>query len=152
MIAERAKAENPNMGLTTWKGTKIRKSDVTVAKNYLTQDELSALNRIVTMYLDYADEQARQRKPMHMAEWIKKLDGFLAFNEKNILMNAGKVSAAMAEELAQIEFGKFEKQKLQFEAENPVSDFDKAVEDLKCLPRPKRKRKPGTDEKSAADS
>ena len=149
IITERAKADKPNMGLTTWKGAKIRKSDVTVAKNYLNSEELSALNRIVTMYLDYAEEQARQRKTMHMSDWIKKLDGFLAFNEKNILAKAGKVSAALAEEHALQEFGKYEAQQRRSEAEVPTSDFDKAVEELKRLPKPKKKKRTEGDEENS---
>lgn len=80
------------MGLTTWKNAPagpIRMADVVVAKNYLTQQEITELNRIVTMYLDFAEDQARRHKPMHMAEWIGRLDGFLQFNERDILTHAG---------------------------------------------------------------
>lgn len=145
IIHLRADASKPNMGLTTWKNSpkgRIRKSDVTTAKNYLTQEELNALNRIVTMYLDYAEEQAANRKQMTMADWVKKLDGFLAFNEKNILTHAGKISAELACELATKEFEKYESQQRRLEAETPTSDFDKALEqfDLKQLPKPKNKR------------
>jgi hypothetical protein len=99
VIKSRADASKKNMGLTTWKNSPdgaIRKQDVSVAKNYLSEEELAALNRTVVMYLDYAEDQALSRKPMHMADWIKKLDGFLQFNEKNILTNAGKISQRMA--------------------------------------------------------
>jgi hypothetical protein len=142
-IAERADANKPNMGLTSWKGERVRKSDVGVAKNYLMQDELAALNRIVTMYLDYAEDQARQRKAMHMADWIKKLDGFLAFNDRNILTHAGKISSELAEQQALKEFEKYEATQRQLEATSPSSDFDKSIEamDLKRLSsRPKRKK------------
>jgi hypothetical protein len=125
---------------------------VTIAKNYLNEDELNALNRIVTMYLDYAEDQAQQRKPMHMTDWAKKLDGFLAFNEKNILSHAGNISAAMAEEKALQEFGKYEARRRKLEALEPTSDFDKAIEelDLKKLPAKKKRRtdpSPGSDSK-----
>jgi len=148
IIAQRAKADQPNMGLTTWTGAKPRKADVMVAKNYLTPDELSALNRIVTMYLDYAEEQARQRKPMYMADWVKKLDGFLAFNEKNILSHAGKITKKLADELAFTEFEKYESTQRKLEASTPTSDFDKVVEDLKHFPKPKRKRSKDSPDKN----
>jgi hypothetical protein len=142
MICDRADASKPNMGLTTWKNGpqgKIRKTDVTVAKNYLTAEELGELNRIVAMYLDYAEDQARKRKPMTMAEWVTKLDGFLQFNERNILTHAGKVSHDLAEGHATVEFSKFEVKRRQVEA-SESTDFDKAVEEMKKLPA---KRKPG---------
>ncbi len=88
------------MGLKTWKNAPhgpIRKADVTVAKNYLGREEIEELNRVVTMYLDYAEDQARKHAAMHMADWIKKLDAFLAFNERNILTHAGTVSHELAE-------------------------------------------------------
>jgi hypothetical protein len=100
VIKERADASRPNMGLTTWKnasGGRIRKADVTVARNYLSHEEISELNRVVTMYLDYAEDQARRKKPMHMATWVERLDAFLEFNERNILTHAGTVSHALAE-------------------------------------------------------
>jgi hypothetical protein len=90
LIAERAKAEHPNMGLSNWKAGRIRKADVTVAKNYLEQEELHQLNLIVDQYLSFAELQARQRKPMHMRDWIEKLHGFLQLNDRDILKGAGK--------------------------------------------------------------
>lgn len=144
IIAQRADAARPNMGLTTWKNAPagaIRKADVTVAKNYLSQQEISELNRIVSMYLDYAEDQARRGKPMHMAEWITKLDGFLQFNERNILTHAGKISHELAVDRAHVEFAKFDEQRRQLEAQEPTSDFDKAIDQIKRLdapPAPKR--------------
>ena len=82
IIEQRADSTQPNMGLTAWKGSKVRKADVTIAKNYLSQSEIDELNRIVVMYLDYAEDQARKRKPLYMADWRKKLDAFLQFNER----------------------------------------------------------------------
>lgn len=143
VIKHRADAKKPNMGLMTWKNSPngpIRKTDITVAKNYLTVDELLELNRIVNMYLDYAELQAKNRKPMHMADWVKKLDAFLEFNEQNILTHAGKVSHELAAEHAKQEFGKFEAERRQVEAKEPGSDFDKVVENIKYLENSNNKR------------
>jgi hypothetical protein len=138
IIAERASAERPNMGLTTWKGTKVRKADVTIAKNYLNDEEIRQLNRIVTMYLDYAEEQAERRKPLYMRDWREKLDGFLKFNERDILKNAGRVSAEVAEALALGEYEKFERMRLDEEARAP----DELEETAKRLD-PKKRGKGG---------
>ncbi len=135
IIHGRADAAKPNMGLTTWKNAPkgpIRRTDVAIAKNYLTQEELSALNRIVTMYLDYAETQATSRRPMHMADWVKKLDAFLEFNERNILTHAGQISHELACEHAETQFAKYDDRR-RLEVEQPVSDFDKAVEQVKRL-------------------
>lgn len=129
IIAERADAEKPNMGLTTWKGAKVRRADVTVAKNYLTEDEIRQLNRIVTMYLDYAEEQAERRQPLYMRDWRAKLDAFLAFNERDILKDAGRVSAEIAQKLALGEYEKFERRRLTDEASAP-DELEAAVKPL----------------------
>jgi hypothetical protein len=100
LIADRANPELPNMGLTTWQGSRVRKQDVTVAKNYLNQNESEELDRIVVMYLDYAEDQARRRRTMTMREWEEKLDAFLQFNEREVLTHAGKLRADVAEKLA----------------------------------------------------
>lgn len=125
LIVERADAAKPNMGLTSWKGDKVRKNDITVAKNYLSQEELSDLNRIVTMYLDYAESQAKKKKPMYMKDWAQKLDAFLEFNEHDILTNAGKISAKLAEQFATEQYEVFQQQRL---AESKKDDFDKFIE------------------------
>jgi hypothetical protein len=126
LIKERVDATRPNIGLTTWKNAprgKILKSDVIVAKNYLDEKELKALNRIVSMYLDFAELQAERKIPMTMANWAKRLDAFLQFNEFNILNDAGKVSTHVAKQLAEAEYEKFHViQDREFE-----SDFDRAV-------------------------
>lgn len=96
LIAQRADATKPNMGLTSWKGSKVRKGDVAVAKNYLNAEEIEQLNRIVVMYLDYAEDQAQRRTPLYMRDWRQKLDAFLKFNERDILKHAGKVSMEVA--------------------------------------------------------
>ena len=103
LIAARANADKPNMGLQTWKKApdgKIVKTDVVIAKNYLIENEIKELNRVVTMYLDYAENQAERQKPMYMKNWIEKLDAFLKFNDYDVLADAGKVSAEVARILA----------------------------------------------------
>jgi hypothetical protein len=134
VIARRADAARPNIGLSTWKNAPrgpIRKADVTIAKNYLGKEEIEALNLIVSAYLDFAELQARGHKPMHMADWIAKLDDFLRLSDRDILTHAGKVSHELAEELAHRQFEAFDTKRRAFEAQNPVSDFDKAVKRLK---------------------
>lgn len=100
LISDRANPALPNMGLTSFKGSRVRQGDVTVAKNYLQQPQIDELNRIVVMYLDYAEDMARRRKTMTMREWEDKLDAFLQFNERDVLTHAGKISAQVAERLA----------------------------------------------------
>ena len=110
LIAERAQASRNNMGLTAWKNApqgRIQKADVAVAKNYLEESELKALERIVSMYLDYAENQADRQIPMHMVDWVEKLDAFLKFNEYDVLTNAGSVSHEVAKALAQKQFEAF---------------------------------------------
>ena len=123
IVADRAKASQPNMGLTTWKNApkgKIFKSDVAIAKNYLTEKEIKSLERIVTMYLDYAENQAERAIPMHMQDWVQKLDAFLEFNEYDILHNPGKVSHEVATRLAQEEYDHFRIE----QDRNYLSDFE----------------------------
>jgi hypothetical protein len=125
LIAERAQADHPHMGLKTWKNApqgRIQKSDVTVAKNYLEEGEIKALERIVSMYLDYAENQAARQISMSMADWVEKLDAFLKFNEYNVLKNAGKFSHDVAKELAEQQYESFRIiQDRSFE-----SDFERA--------------------------
>jgi hypothetical protein len=124
IIAERADASKPSMGLTTWKnapGGKILKSDVSIAKNYLVESEIRELERIVSMYLDYAENQAARQIPMKMADWVHKLDAFLAFNEYDVLTNAGTVSAAVAKQLAEDQYTQFR----VGQDRNFTSDFEK---------------------------
>jgi hypothetical protein len=117
LISERSDANKPNMGLTSWKGTKVRKGDVTIAKNYLNADELDGLNRIVTMYLDYAEDQAKRHRQIFMRDWRKKLDAFLQLNERDILTNAGKVSKAVADQLALEQYEIYHQHRLVVEAQ-----------------------------------
>ena len=149
LIAERASADKPNMGLTTWSGSRIRKADVTVAKNYLNEDELRQLNRIVTMYLDYAEAQAERRRPLYMRDWRQKLDGVLQFNEREILHDAGRVSAEVAQRLALGEYEKFaQKRRLQEaasaedEARSEGAALDSLAQSVKRL-APKRSGRGG---------
>ncbi len=107
LISQRADHALPNMGLTSWARDEVRKTDVTVAKNYLDGDEISELNRIVSMWLDFADDQATRRKQVFMRDWQSKLDEFLRFNDREVLPDAGKVSKKMADEKAQTEFEQF---------------------------------------------
>jgi len=143
IVRQRADASQPHMGLTSWKNAPygaVRKADVPVAKNYLNKEELEDLNLIVSAYLDFAELQARGHRPMHMREWISKLDDFLRLSERNILTNAGKISHALAEEHAYAQFAQFEEQRRQLEASQPVSDFDRTLEQIKKLEAPKTKR------------
>ncbi|MDR6922078.1 virulence RhuM family protein [Chryseobacterium sp. 2987] len=126
LISKRANAALPNMGLQTWKAApkgKIIKTDVSVAKNYLNEEELKSLERIVSMYLDYAENQASRQIPMKMEDWISKLDAFLGFNEYHILTDAGKISAAVAKKLAEAEYAKF----APVQDQNYISDFDNEI-------------------------
>ena len=130
LVHARADSSQPNMGLKTWRNApagKIRRQDITVAKNYLTDEELRELGRIVSMYLDYADDQARRRRPMRMADWISRLDSFLQFNERNVLTHAGKISHELAAARAEEEFEHYQTAARHVEATEPTSDFDRLV-------------------------
>ena len=132
LIAARADSGRPNMGLTTWEGARIRKADVGVAKNYLAEDELRALNNLAEQYLIFAEGQATRRIAMTMQDWISKLEGFLTLNDREILQGAGKVSAELAKAHAETEFEKFRRlEDCRYE-----SDFDRMVQRLPA-------RKPG---------
>ncbi len=140
LIAGRADSAKPRMGLNTWKNApkgKILKPDVSIAKNYLNEKELSELNRIVTMYLDYAENQAKKQRPMAMQDWVEKLDAFLRFNEYQILNNPGRVSHEVAQELAEQEFEKYRVvQDREF-----VSDFDQSVQKYLTAENQKQNRR-----------
>ncbi|MBE9469078.1 MAG: virulence RhuM family protein [Bacteroidetes bacterium] len=129
IIISRANHTKEKMGLTSWKNSpkgKIRKSDVAIAKNYLTEKELKPLNRIVTMYLDYAEHQAEKNIPTTMKEWAVKLDAFLEFNQEDILKNTGKVTAAVAKTFAENEFEKYRPNQEKLH----ISDFDREMKKL----------------------
>ena len=130
IVTNRVNANRPNLGLSTWKNAphgKILKSDVSIAKNYMTETEIKELERIVSMFLDYAENQAARQIPMKMQDWVQKLDGFLQFNEYDILHDAGKVTHELAKQLAEEEFARFRiDQDRTFE-----SDFERATKRLK---------------------
>lgn len=135
IIHSRADAAKPNMGLTTWKNSphgKIRKTDVDNAKNYLNEDELKDLNLIVDQYLSFAELQARNRKPMYMADWIKRLNDFLTLNEREILEHAGRISAEMAKEFAENEFEKYRKSIIQSEDAQEIKQLEEGMKKLKA--------------------
>lgn len=123
LISERADALKDNMGLTNFDGSKVRKNDVTVAKNYLSKDELEDLNRIVTMFLDHAEDMARQNIPMHMKDWVETLNEFLKFRRRDILMNAGKISKELAEKKALEQYEIFNKKRLKKADEEAINDI-----------------------------
>lgn len=134
IIAERADASNPNMGLQTWKNApqgKILKSDVSIAKNYLIEKEIKELERVVTMYLDYAENQAARGISMKMTDWVEKIDGFLQFNEYKILKDAGNVSHEVAKKIAESAYERFR----IVQDDNFESDFDKTFKHIKHPPK-----------------
>lgn len=139
LIVERADSSKPNMGLTSWRGSRVRRTDVAVAKNYLSIEELGELNRIVVMYLDYAEDQARRRKPLYMCDWRDKINAFLKFNERAILEDAGKVSMEVAKALALEEYKKFNRRRLVKEAAKEEEEFEKIAKQLEHKGRRKRK-------------
>jgi len=129
IIVSRVDAKKNKMGLTSWKNSpkgKSRKTDVTIAKNYLTEKELKPLNRIVTMYLDYAEHQAEKYVAMTMKDWVKQLNTFLKFNEEDVLQDAGKVTAEIAKSFAENEFEKYK----PIQEKDYISDFDKQIKKL----------------------
>jgi hypothetical protein len=140
LVHARVDAARRNLGLTNWRGGVIRKTDVAIAKNYLTEPELAALNNLVEQYLIFAQGQAMRRVPMHMADWIKKLDGFLRLNERDILTHAGRISHEMAQAKAEREYDRYHA--LADAQPRPVdAAFEQAAEQLQKLPR-RNKSKP----------
>lgn len=140
LIQLRADSRLPNMGLTTWKTGEVRKTDVTIAKNYLKEEEIEELNRIVAMWLDYAEDQAKRRKQVFMKDWEMKLDEFLRFNERLVLPNAGKVSKQEAEKHAESEYEEFEKRRREYKESIGEAEYIKQLEAAaKRLPK-KQKR------------
>ena len=141
IVHDRADAAKPNLGLTNWRGAVIRKPDIVIAKNYLTEPELAALNNLVEQYLIFAEGQAMRRVAMHMADWIKKLDAFLTLNERDILTHAGRISHEMALSKAELEYDKFKA--LTAGSPRPVDgDFETAVKQLQKLPKSQKSKRP----------
>jgi hypothetical protein len=137
IIHARADSAKPNMGLTAWRGAKVRKDDVAIAKNYLSEPELAALNNLVEQYLVFAEGQAMRRVPMHMKDWITKLHGFLTINDRNILTHAGRISHEMALEQAEAEYEKFSRKRIH-QSDAAGGDFEKAIKLLPPLPRQRK--------------
>lgn len=139
IVHERADKNKPNMGLTNWRGSKIRKADVSIAKNYLNAEELAALNNLVEQYLVFAEGQAMRRIPMTMKDWITKLHGFLSINDRTILVHAGKISHEQAKSVAEEEYDFYRLQQIKITDQNE-SDFDKAIKQLsRPLQKPRKK-------------
>ncbi len=141
LIDERADHTKPNMGLATWKGSAVRKTDVTVAKNYLAEDEITELNRIVVMWLDYAEDQARRRKQIFLKDWEQKLNDFLAFNERQVLPNAGMVSKEEADGKAEKEYEQFAARRRAFLEKEGETDLTAALEETAKVEVRKRGKK-----------
>ena len=140
IIHERVNAEKRNVGLTNWRGAVIRKQDVGVAKNYLTEPELAALNNLVEQYLVFAEGQAMRRIPMHMADWVAKLDGFLKLNDRGILTHAGRISHEVALAKAELEYDRFKM--LTATGARPVdAEFEQVAKQLQKLPKPKSSKR-----------
>ncbi|MCE1195272.1 virulence RhuM family protein [bacterium] len=128
LIAERSDPSKPNMGLTSWAGAKVRKADVAVAKNYLDHGELESLNRIVAMYLDYAEDQAKRNRLVYMKDWRAKLDAFLRFNDRAVLDNPGLISMEVAKALAEERYEEFSRHRLAEETEAEIKEDIKKLE------------------------
>jgi len=138
IVHNRVDATKPNLGLTNWRGTVVRKQDVGIAKNYLSEPELAALNNLVEQYLVFAEGQAMRRVPMYMADWVKKLDGFLTLNDRDILTRAGCISHDMAQAKAELEYCKF-KEISAIDSRPVDADFERAVQ---ALPKPAKTKRP----------
>ncbi|EGQ8678598.1 hydroxyacid dehydrogenase [Vibrio parahaemolyticus] len=124
LIASRVDASKPDMGLTSYKGDEVRKTDVTIAKNYLREDEIKELNRIVNMWLDFAEDQALRRKQVFLKDWADKLDQFLSFNDRDVLSGAGKITKKDADDKAKLEFDRFAEQRRRLkEAEGALANI-----------------------------
>jgi len=136
LIAERADGAKPNMGLTSWKGEMVRKGDVTIAKNYLATKEIEGLNRIVVMFLDYAEDQAKRRKQIFLADWKTKLDDFLRFNDRSVLPGTGKVTREDADEKAEQEYQQFSaRRRAALEAQGELDGLRQLEDQVRKLPR-----------------
>ena len=130
LIAERADAKKPNMGLTAWKSDKVRKGDVTIAKNYLNEDELTILNRLVTMYLDFAEDQAKRQRQIFQRNWRDKLDAFLRLTDRDVLQNAGRVKKELADKLAQEQYEVFHASRLTEEGRRAELEHEEELHRL----------------------
>ena len=130
LIENRSNPDVPNMGMTAWRGSIVRKQDVAIAKNYLKEDEIKDLNEIVTMYLDYAERQARKRQTVTMEQWADKLDGFLEFHEQKILTHMGKIKAEVAKRIAEDRYEEFNYKRKKDEASKADAEDLKQLEEI----------------------
>ncbi len=142
IIKGRADANKPNMGLTSFSGKALKRTDVGVAKNYLNEEELDTLNRIVSFYLEFAELQAKNRRAMHMQDWVTKLDDFMRLSERDILTHAGKISNEAALEHANAEFDKYKQRQLE-EKSMAEKDFEKSLSQLEKVETTAKKDKKG---------
>ena len=143
LIAERADSSQPNMGLMAWRGGVARKGDVPVAKNYLREDEIEELNRLVVMFLDFAEDQARRRKQIFVQNWVTRLHDFLNLNERAILPDAGKVSRDEAHQLAEVEYERFAaRRRAALEAQGEADLLGLLDAEMKKLPKKPKPPKP----------
>src|SRR5208283_3758391 len=143
LIAERADSSQTNMGLTAWKSGVVRKGDVTVAKNYLREAEINELNRIVVMFLDFAEDQARRRKQIFLRNWQTRLNDFLRLNERDILPDAGKVSREKADAIAEQEYDLFAaRRRAQLEDEAESNTLKQLEDEVKKMPEAKKPKRP----------
>lgn len=140
VIHARVDGTKPQVGMTNWVGAKPSKSEAIIAKNYLSPEELNALNRIVVAYLELAEVQALNRQPMYMSDWLARLDDFLRLGGRDVLQHAGKISHEQTAQKAELEFEKFHRPQLGLPSQ-VEQDFDAAVKELKKLPSPNRKKK-----------
>jgi hypothetical protein len=143
IIRKRADSSKPNMGLTNWRGEKVRKGDVIIAKYYLNENELRALNNLVEQYLIFAEGQAMRRIPMYMKDWIDKLNGFITLNDRDILTDTGRISHEIAKQFAESEYEKFDGKRIEGK-DKQDSDFDKTI---KMLEEQKKKKLPRKNKK-----
>jgi hypothetical protein len=145
LIADRADATRPNMGLTTWRGDVVRKGDVTVAKNYLREEEITELNRIVVMFLDFAEDQARRRRQVFLQDWRTRLDDFLRFNERAVLPDAGSMKREHADRIAHEQYAQFEERR-RLEAEvagesDVMKELEQVARDAESVKKSETSRK-----------
>jgi hypothetical protein len=142
LIVERADPTKPNMALTSWKGPTVRKGDVTISKNYLNAEEIESLNRLTTMFLDFADERARRRRETRMADWLAQTDRFLAFNERDVLRNAGSISHDRMEAIAHGRFETFDANRRASELaaaeEEAAAEMNQLEQEAQRLRRPRK--------------
>jgi hypothetical protein len=134
LIASRADADQPNMGLTSWKGNKVRKQDIIIAKNYLNKDEIDTLNRLTVIFLETAELRVKERKDINLKFWQNSVDKILEFNDKEVLQHAGSISKAQMEEQVRQVYSEFNEKRTKFEAQQAD------LHDLKSLEERIKKR------------